>query len=83
MQDRGTSNWFGFVDMPPLYMHMHINQVAHAEPLTARPLNPGWRLSRILVDETDTTIDMRVLAQSLRERRASALDATDGVETSK
>jgi CBS domain containing-hemolysin-like protein len=30
-----------------------------------------------IVDETDTTIDMRVLAQRLRERRATALDALE------
>lgn len=33
-----------------------------------------------IVDETDTTIDMRVLAQRYRERRASALDAIEAME---
>lgn len=38
-----------------------------------------------IVDETDTTIDMRILAEKLRERRATALGAleagADGIDT--
>lgn len=34
-----------------------------------------------IVDETDTTIDMRVLAERYRERRASALDAIEATDS--